>query len=288
MNQDQVDSVKRSHETVQDPFQSLKIDDNQALKDATQRLACPSCNKSVKYFCYVCFLVVGMDKSKVPDVKLPVPLDIIKHPKELDGKSTAIHAKIIAKDNVHLHTWPNIPEYENPERTLLLFPGPNAKRLGDIPRETFDRIAVIDGTWIQANQIARETKVLQKMQCVAIESRKTNFWRFQMVDDHHLATIEAIYYLYREFGESYESPYNGNYDNLLFYYKFFYNLIQDTYQKNKKAKFNRRHQQKDYIKYDKEEDVKENTKAEIKKETKEDGKENAKEGIKENAKEDMK
>lgn len=73
-----------------------------------------------------------------------------------------------------------------------------------------------------------------------------------MVDDNHLATIEAIYYLYREYGESYEAPYDGSYDNLLFFYKFFYNLIQNAYQKNKKAKFNWRHQQRDYIKYDKE------------------------------------
>lgn len=120
----------------------------------------------------------------------------------------------------------------------------------DIPRHTFDKIVVIDGTWIQANQIARETKVLQSMQKVTIAPRKTTFWRFQMVDDKHLATIEAIYYLYKEYGESYEAPYDGKYDNLLFYYKFFYNLIQNAYQKNKKAKFNWRHQQKDYIKYD--------------------------------------
>ncbi|KAI9281856.1 DTW domain-containing protein [Sporodiniella umbellata] len=249
MSQENIESIKRSHEETGDPFESLKIDNDQVLKEATQRLSCPTCNKSVKYFCYVCFQVVGMDRSKVPHVNLPVPLDIIKHPKELDGKSTAIHAKIIAKDDVNLYTWPKIPEYKNAKRTLLLFPGTNAKRLEDIPRDSFDRIAVIDGTWIQANQIARETKELQSMQCVAIESRKTNFWRFQMVDDHHLATIEAIYYLYKEFGESYEAPYNGSYDNLLFYYKFFYHLIQNTYQKNKQAKFNRRHQQKNYIKY---------------------------------------
>ncbi|KAG1464349.1 hypothetical protein G6F46_001582 [Rhizopus delemar] len=248
-----IDSIKRSHDsTEEDPFKSLKIDDDQVLKNATKRLPCPKCNKSVKYFCYVCFNVVGMNRSEIPTVQLPVFLDIIKHPKELDGKSTAVHAKIVAHDHVSLHTWPNIPEYENPERTLLLFPGPNAKRLHDIPRDTFDRIAVIDGTWIQANQIARETKILQKMQCVTIAPRKTNFWRFQMVDDNHLATIEAIYYLYREYGESYEAPYDGSYDNLLFFYKFFYNLIQNAYQKNKKAKFNWRHQQRDYIKYDKE------------------------------------
>lgn len=51
-------------------------------------------------------------------------LNRIKHHKELDGKSTAIHARIIAENDVDLHTWPEVPEYEYPERTLLLFPGP--------------------------------------------------------------------------------------------------------------------------------------------------------------------
>jgi hypothetical protein len=87
------------------------------------------------------------------------------------------------------------------------------------------------------------------MQRVTIAPRKTHFWRFQNVDDQHLATIEAIYYLYREFGETYEAPYDGRYDNLMFYYKFFYDLIQNTYQSKKSAKFSHRHQQKDYIKY---------------------------------------
>lgn len=86
------------------------------------------------------------------------------------------------------------------------------------------------------------------MQCVTIAPRKTHFWRFQNVDNNHLATIEAIYYLYREFGETYQAPYDGSYDNLLFYYKFFYNMIQDNYQ-NKARSFSHRHQQKDYIKY---------------------------------------
>lgn len=119
-----------------------------------------------------------------------------------------------------------------------------------IPRESFDRIVVIDGTWIQAKQICNKTPVLQKMQRVTIAPRKTHFWRYQNVDDFHLATIEAIYYLYREFGEAYQAPYDGSYDNLLFYYKFFYNMIQDNYSM-KSASFSRRHQQKDYIKYDK-------------------------------------
>ncbi|KAI8645598.1 DTW domain-containing protein [Parasitella parasitica] len=240
-------------QTFYGPFDELKIADDQVLKDIEQRTACPTCKKTVKYFCYICYKVVGMERSSIPSVKLPVHLDVIKHHKELDGKSTAIHARIIAPDDVEVHTWPQIPAFENPERTLLLFPGPNAKKFTDLPRESFDKIVVIDGTWAQAKQITKNTPILNKMQQVTVAPRKTYFWRFQNVTNEHLATIEATYYLYREFGETFEAPYSGQYDNLLYYYKFFYNLIQNSYQSRKSARFNTRHQQKDYIKYKKEE-----------------------------------
>ncbi|KAI8973001.1 DTW domain-containing protein, partial [Pilobolus umbonatus] len=232
-----------------DEWNSLQIQDDHVLKEISTRTPCPDCKKPVKYFCYKCHHVVGMDRSLVPTVTLPVHLDVLKHHKEIDGKSTAVHAKVLAEEDVTLYNWPEIPDYTTPERTLLLFPSAGAKRLDQIPRDSFDRIVVIDGTWIQAKQIIRDTPALKQMQHVTIAPRKTHFWRFQQQDDHHLATIEAIYYLYRELGETYESPYQHQYDDLLFYYKYFYHLIQETYQKKKTAKFNHRHNQKDYIKY---------------------------------------
>lgn len=44
--------------------------------------------------------------------QLPLKIDIIKHPKESDGKSTAIHAKILASRDVTIYTYPCIPDYE--------------------------------------------------------------------------------------------------------------------------------------------------------------------------------
>ena len=43
--------------------------------------------------------------------QLPIPVDIIKHPKELDGKSTAVHAALLAPDDVHIYTYPVFPNY---------------------------------------------------------------------------------------------------------------------------------------------------------------------------------
>ncbi|CDH51548.1 dtw domain containing protein [Lichtheimia corymbifera JMRC:FSU:9682] len=234
---------------VATPFDDLKINDDSILDTVTDRSECPRCKKSVKYFCYRCFDVVGMERSEIPKVDLPVRLNVIKHERELDGKSTAVHAKVIAEDDVDFYTWGEIPDFEQPERSLLLFPGPDAKQLKDIPRDSYDRITVIDGTWRQASRIVRETPVLHKMQKVTIAPRKTHFWRFQQLSENHLATIEAIYYVYREFGEMVEGSYDdGRYDNLLFYYRYFYKMIQNVYRNNDKS-FTHRHR-KNYIQYD--------------------------------------
>ncbi|ORX45845.1 DTW-domain-containing protein [Hesseltinella vesiculosa] len=241
----------RSPSPIQSSLSDLKISDDAVLHQAQDRTLCTHCDKTVKYFCYRCFQVLGCDREKIPTVKLPVPLDVIKHERELDGKSTAVHARIIAPDDVHLYGYNDIPEYEHPERTLLLFPGPDAKTLKEIPRDSFDRIVVLDGTWKQANRMAREAPQLQKLQKITIEPRNTLFWRFQHMSENYLATIEAIYYTYREFADAYEpEDYRGQYDNLLFYYRFFYNLIQTKYKANKRLKFNHRHANKNYIKYE--------------------------------------
>ena len=47
-------------------------------------------------------------------------IDIIKHPSEVDGKSTAIHAKILAPDDVTIYTYPCIPEFEGERHKVSL------------------------------------------------------------------------------------------------------------------------------------------------------------------------
>lgn len=39
-------------------------------------------------------------------------IDIIKHPNETDGKSTAVHAKLLAPNDVSLYKYPCIPDYD--------------------------------------------------------------------------------------------------------------------------------------------------------------------------------
>ena len=35
----------------------------------------------------------------------------MKHPGEIEGKSTAVHAKLLAPDHVNIHIYPDIPDY---------------------------------------------------------------------------------------------------------------------------------------------------------------------------------
>lgn len=105
------------------------------------------------------------------------------------------------------------------------------------------------------------------MQKVTIAPRKTHFWRFQQLSENHLATIEAIYYVYREFGEMVEGNYDdGRYDNLLFYYRYFYKMIQNVYRNNDKS-FTHRHR-KNYIQYDGDRSQQQNKDEEVSKEPK--------------------
>ena len=45
-------------------------------------------------------------------------IDIIKHPNETDGKSTAVHAKLLAPEFVNIYTYPCIPEYEEKDHEV--------------------------------------------------------------------------------------------------------------------------------------------------------------------------
>lgn len=59
--------------------------------------------------------------------QLPVKIDIIKHNKETEGKSTSTHAAILADGDVHIYTYPNIPDYrESGDDTVLIFPSPQS------------------------------------------------------------------------------------------------------------------------------------------------------------------
>lgn len=71
--------------------------------------------------------------------------------------------------------------------------------------------------------------------CVILRTRKSLFWRYQLgKPDSYLATIEAIYDAVvnleeRRHGNDEASSYDGSYDNLLFFFRYFYEKMNDLY-----------------------------------------------------------
>lgn len=107
---DQSEDGKFEH---RNPFEFMAIDENQFLMQVSGRSGCPKCGKSRKLFCYTCYVPIVEIEQRVPNVQLPIQIDIIKHQREVNGKSTAIHAAVLAPQNVRIYTYPNIPDYDS-------------------------------------------------------------------------------------------------------------------------------------------------------------------------------
>jgi hypothetical protein len=91
----------------------FRIDSTEILDLIEERIKCERCQKSRRFYCYTCYIPMDCIKFKIPFVKLPVKVDIIKHIQEVDGKSTSSHAAIIAHKDVHIYTYPHIPDWTN-------------------------------------------------------------------------------------------------------------------------------------------------------------------------------
>ncbi len=76
------------HET--DPLSFLTgLSDSTSLDAAASvgRTNCHVCSQSRRYFCYTCHIPLEATASSIPKLDaLPIKVDIIKHPGEVDGK----------------------------------------------------------------------------------------------------------------------------------------------------------------------------------------------------------
>jgi len=285
----------------ENPFQGLKISPTHDVNQQTSREACTKCFKSRKFFCYTCYLPVNSLKHVVPTVQLPIKIDIVKHAREVEGKSTAVHAAIIARDDVKMYIYPNIPDYTK-QKALLVFPGKGSKTLPDIladvtsstlpnltdslqlndcdsatdnhaekttsqdgkstnsfgvdksPNRTlesttankenqqlfpYDKIVFIDSTWNQCSGMVKHPSLVG-LPRVIISSRSTIFWRYQKgKPKEYLATIEAIYYFLVDYHQIIlQEAYHGEYDNILFFFKFMYEKIHELYDRSSLRAYN--------------------------------------------------
>ncbi|XP_020895088.1 DTW domain-containing protein 1 [Exaiptasia diaphana] len=239
---DEVENLDEQRKLEENPFASLKISSFEVLRDA-ERSTCKKCKASRKYYCYKCFDVVGIERSMIPFVSLPLQVDIIKHKGEVMGKSTACHAAILAPDNVTIHHFPTIPQFKSKEKVILVYPSETALSLGDLEKKTssndcthFDHVIFIDSTWDQTHSIISDPR-LADIQRVKLENATTYFWRPQRKPSTCLATIEAVYYFFKEYQKYImKSDYDGQFDNLLYFFVFQYLLIKQKKRKSKRQK----------------------------------------------------
>nr|XP_045619671.1 tRNA-uridine aminocarboxypropyltransferase 1-like [Procambarus clarkii] len=253
VNSDEIKLMKPS-KNLENPFLNLKISDSSFLNNLDGRSACSLCGKSRKYFCYTCYIPLPSIADKIPKVKLPCKIDIIKHPKEIDGKSTAIHAAVLAPDDVAIYTYPNLPDYSSQDNILLVFPDKDAIHIEDLwshlethtkrnpeepqmkrnkPHIPFSRAVFIDCTWNQTRKLYHDERI-KGVRCVELTKRETLFWRYQRGKPHtYLATIEAIYYFLVDVHINVlKADYASEYDDLLFFFKFMFQKIHSLYDKH--------------------------------------------------------
>ncbi|XP_026764118.1 tRNA-uridine aminocarboxypropyltransferase 1 [Galleria mellonella] len=278
------------------PFEGMDISSSMQLDTLESRSPCTGCGKSRMYFCYNCYIPVSKLAGRIPICRLPIKVDIIKHQREIDGKSTAAHAAVLAPQDVTVYTYPEVPDYEL-DKTVLLYPGTDAKTvqefytsetntmsytehlLAELPpgynvgtlrtkivnngnnfnihhveKFPIDRVVLIDSTWNQSRGIYADER-LQKIPKVVLQNRASQFWRHQKGSPRwYLSTIEALHQLLLELhlcawgrSEHYKSnltlpypihshedhpqckPYSGQYDNLLFFFKFMYEKLHKLY-----------------------------------------------------------
>ncbi|BES95599.1 DTW domain [Nesidiocoris tenuis] len=227
----------------ENPFEGLAISEAWArLGSLSERTTCSKCGKSRKYFCYTCYIPVAEIADDVPKIELPLSVDIIKHVKEIDGKSTAVHAAVLSPNQVNVYTYPLIPSYSKEDKAVLVFPGPRARSLDELisecsenqektsPVHGFKKVVFIDSTWNQCKGIYKDPR-LAELPCVVLRKRITQFWRHQKGSPRwYLSTIEAVHQFFVEFHMAQTSTdYDGRYDNLLFFFRYMYYKIHTLY-----------------------------------------------------------
>ena len=85
---------------------------------------------------------------------------------------------------------------------------------------------IIDCTWNQTKKILKHP-ALKNLPNVIIDAKETTFWRFQEIDKFNLATIEALYYFVKDYTNCIKGEYNGEYDNILYFYAYKYKKLHE-------------------------------------------------------------
>ena len=224
------------------PFHGFSIASHDPLRHVSTKEICLICNRSIRYFCSNCILLSKQLNGRIPQVSLPIQIKIIKHSQEANSKSTSIQAKLLAPNDIEIvdynyDKFTGLVERFDDINTVILFPSEKATDLHNYDSTCIKTAFFIDGTWNQARSIANRFSKATFVKISRLPCEGTVFWRYQSLGRHALSTIEAIYYFLRETSRT-EDP---QLDNLLWFYSYFYNLIQTYYQNNNLKSFTSKH-----------------------------------------------
>ncbi|CEP00472.1 tRNA-uridine aminocarboxypropyltransferase 1 [Plasmodiophora brassicae] len=213
--------------TLMGPFDSLKLSVDVVGLRQVERAPCPKCNHREYLYCPMCMvwaLPIGCPLV-MPKLSLPFNIAVVAKRSEWAKKCTAVHACVVAPDNVSLVEYPGqmdrIDEMD-PTTTLVLYPNKTALDMQSeeaLPKlRGLKNLIVVDSTCRGARGIMRDDRLLS-LPSVAIKSRHTTFWKFTSHGPEFLGTIEAIwYFLVDTYERIHAEKYDGRYDDLMFLY----------------------------------------------------------------------
>ena len=69
---------------------------------ATRPRKMPDLQQRIRYFCSGCIVLSSQLEGRIPRVRLPAKIKVIKHRQELNSKSTSIQAKFLAPNDVEM------------------------------------------------------------------------------------------------------------------------------------------------------------------------------------------
>ncbi|XP_063782103.1 tRNA-uridine aminocarboxypropyltransferase 1 isoform X4 [Pseudophryne corroboree] len=191
------------------------------------RSKCPKCNSSRMFYCYTCYVPVeSVPIGDIPSVKIIL---VFPGPHAMPLKDSLLYLSHCNTHNEDSTSEPTI-------KRKKIEADSNGSENKDLKTEDknlkidcLKKVVFIDSTWNQTNKIMSDER-LQGLVSVELTERKTCFWRHHKGSpDTYLSTIEAIYYFMVDYHmQILEKNYDGEYDNLLFFYSFMYRLVKNA------------------------------------------------------------
>ena len=240
--------VNKDPETLYSKLK-FQVDLNKILNENSNKENCPECLKKIKFYCTSCSKCI-LKQTELPKITLPIDIHIVKHTKEKRNKSSAYPLIFLSKqfklnEQEGRFLWKDVEDLKMSEKghNYVLYPHKSARLVKDMSQEELEgikSIKIIDCTWNQTK--AMMEKIPENTNFIKQEGYETTFWRYQWHDDKCLATVEAIYYLLKEYDEACtelcKKDENLTLDNILFFYFLQYQQIKKNdrimnYTKNK-------------------------------------------------------